>query len=79
MNNIFINLKEIQYYGFIKDYFDSKDVVSIEELMDALEEVISDLEFEKEKYNDLKNKYENYEDEKEDLKALNSQYEIDRI
>ena len=54
MNNIYINLKDINS-GVLNDIFKNKDLVSIEELVDKLEDYYADvIEEQKEEIEDLK-------------------------
>lgn len=53
MNNVYINLKDLSGYN-IQEIFKNKDLVSIEELIDKLEEYADIIEEKEEKIDDLK-------------------------
>ena len=53
MNNVYINLKDINS-GVLNDIFKNKDLVSVEELVDKLEEYADIIEEKEEKIEDLK-------------------------
>jgi hypothetical protein len=53
MNNVYINLKD--FYGYnIKKIFGNQDLVSIEELIDKLEDYYAEIEKQQEEIEDLK-------------------------
>ena len=53
MNNVYINLKDINS-GVLNDIFKNKDLVSVEELIDKLEEYANIIEEKEEEIEDLK-------------------------
>ena len=53
MNNVYINLKDINS-GVLNDIFNNQDLVSIEELVDKLEDYYADIEKQQEEIDDLK-------------------------
>ena len=53
MSNVYINLKDINS-RVLNDIFKNKDLVSIEELIDKLEDYYAEIEKQKEKIEDLK-------------------------
>ncbi|MCI7207604.1 MAG: hypothetical protein MSA15_16615 [Clostridium sp.] len=59
MKEVYINLKDINS-GVLNDIFTNKDLVSVEELVDKLEDYYADIEKQQEQIDDLKeykNKY----------------------
>ncbi len=53
MNNVYINLKD--FYGYnIQEIFKNQDLVSIEELIDKLEDYYANIEKQQEEIEDLK-------------------------
>lgn len=53
MNNVYINLKD--FYGYnIKKIFENQDLVSVEELIDKLEDYYAEIEKQREEIEDLK-------------------------
>lgn len=53
MNNVYINLKN--FYGYnIQEIFKNQDLVSIEELIDKLEDYYAEIEKQQEEIEDLK-------------------------
>lgn len=53
MNNVYINLKD--FYGYnIQEIFKNQDLVSIEELIDKLEDYYAEIEKQQEEIEDLK-------------------------
>lgn len=60
MNNVYINLKEKNICDPINDIFKNQDLVSVEELIDKLEDYYAEIEKQKEEIEDLeeyKNQY----------------------
>jgi hypothetical protein len=53
MNEVYINLKDINS-GVLNDIFKNQDLVSIEELVDKLEDYYADIEKKQEQIDDLK-------------------------
>ena len=53
MNEVYINLKDINS-GVLNDIFKNQDLVSVEELVDKLEDYYADIEKQKEEIEDLK-------------------------
>ena len=53
MNNVYINLKDINS-GVLNDIFKNQDLVSVEELVDKLEDYYADIEKQQEEIEDLK-------------------------
>lgn len=53
MNNVYINLKDINS-GVLNDIFKNQDLVSIEELIDKLEDYYAENEKQQEEIEDLK-------------------------
>ena len=53
MKEVYINLKDINS-GVLNDIFKNKDLVSVEELVDKLEDYYADIEKQKEEIEDLK-------------------------
>lgn len=53
MNEIYINLKDINS-GVLNDIFKNQDLVSVEELVDKLEDYYADIEKQQEAIDDLK-------------------------
>ena len=53
MNEVYINLKDING-GVLNDIFKNKDLVSVEELVDKLEDYYAEIEKQKEEIEDLK-------------------------
>ena len=53
MNEVYINLKDINS-GVLNDIFKNKDLVSIEELVDELEDYYAETEKQQEEIEDLK-------------------------
>lgn len=53
MNEVYINLKDINS-GVLNDIFKNKDLVSVEELVDKLEDYYADIEEQQEQIDDLK-------------------------
>jgi hypothetical protein len=53
MNNVYINLKDINS-SVLNDIFKNQDLVSIEELIDKLEDYYAEIEKQQEKIDDLK-------------------------
>lgn len=53
MNEVYINLKDINS-GVLNDIFKKQDLVSIEELVDKLEDYYADIEKQQEEIDDLK-------------------------
>ena len=59
MDEVYIRTDDLA--RFVKeDYFDNKDFITLEEFYRAFEELSSDYDILKEKYEDLKNKDEEY-------------------
>lgn len=56
MTEVYINLKDLGDYSYeyIKDCFKNKDLVSVEELLDALNETLEDLDKTKEELEEIK-------------------------
>ena len=54
MNRVLINIKD--YRDSFKAYFDNKDLISIDELLSEVEDLIFDNESLQEKISDLENK-----------------------
>lgn len=53
MKNVYINLKD--FYGYcIKEIFGNQDLVSVEELVDKLEDYYAEIEKQQEEIDDLK-------------------------
>lgn len=53
MNEVYINLKDINS-GVLNDIFKNQDLVSVEELVDKLEDCYADIEKQQEEIEDLK-------------------------
>ena len=53
MNNVYINLKDINS-DVLNDIFKNQDLVSVEELVDKLEDYYADIEKQQEEIQDLK-------------------------
>ena len=53
MKEVYINLKDINS-GVLNDIFKNQDLVSVEELVDKLEDYYADIEKQKEEIEDLK-------------------------
>ena len=53
MNNVYINLKDINS-SVLNDIFKYKDLVSVEELIDKLEDYYAEIEKQQEQIEDLK-------------------------
>lgn len=53
MNNVYINLKDINS-GALNDIFKNQDLVSVEELIDKLEDYYVEIEKQQEEIEDLK-------------------------
>ena len=53
MNNVYINLKDINS-GVLNDIFKNQDLVSVEELIDKLEDYHAEIEKQQEEIEDLK-------------------------
>lgn len=53
MNEVYINLKDINS-GVLNDIFKNKDLVSVEELVDKLEDYYAEIEKQQEEIDDLK-------------------------
>ena len=53
MDNVYINLKDINS-GVLNDIFKNQDLVSIEELVDKLEDYYAEIEKQQEEIEDLK-------------------------
>ena len=53
MNNVYINLKDINS-SILNDIFKNQDLVSIEELVDKLEDYYAEIEKQEEEIEDLK-------------------------
>lgn len=54
MNNVYINLKEKSICDPINDIFKNQDLVSVEELVDKLEDYYVEIEKQREEIEDLK-------------------------
>lgn len=53
MKNVYINLKD--FYGYcIKEIFGNQDLVSVEELVDKIEDYYAEIEKQQEEIDDLK-------------------------
>ena len=44
MNEIYVNLKEQENLGYVREYFKNKDLVSVEDIMYALDEALENIE-----------------------------------
>lgn len=44
MNEVYVNLKEQENLGYVREYFKNKDLVSIEDIMYALDEALENIE-----------------------------------
>lgn len=53
MNEVYINLKDINS-GVLNDIFKNQDLVSVEELVDKIEDYYADMEKQQEEIDDLK-------------------------
>lgn len=53
MNEVYINLKDINS-GVLNNIFENQDLVSVEELVDKLEDYYADIEKQQEEIEDLK-------------------------
>ena len=53
MNEVYINLKDINS-GVLNDIFKNQDLVSVEKLVDKLEDYYADIEKQQEEIDDLK-------------------------
>lgn len=53
MNEVYINLKDINS-GVLNDIFKNKDLVSVEELVDKIEDYYAEIEKQQEEIEDLK-------------------------
>lgn len=63
MNEIYVNLKEQENLGYVREYFKNKDLVSVEDIMYALDEALENIEeMKKAKEKEEKENEEEFED-----------------
>ena len=58
MNEIYVNLKKQENLGYVIDYFRNKDLVSIEDIIYALDEKLEEIEELKRKQKQEEKEYE---------------------
>lgn len=63
MNEIYVNLKEQENLGYVREYFNNKDLVSIEDIMYTLDETLENIkELKKAKEKEEKENEEEFEE-----------------